>query len=273
VAVSTYTRTLQEQAYFRELPRALDLLEAAGLPRAQRPRVALLKGRANYICGRAILDAAPEPSAASAVARATWLRLALFYLEDPTADLDGFPLLPGLPAGHPAQVLRAAQSMLTKVRALPNCCRGRAAKRCAAGVRTLRAERAHLVVTNHAYLLARPEDFSHVLCDECDHLHEVTLSARSFDIELDEVVALSEDLRRKRRRDSGALAILKPFLERLDLGENGDRLREAAEESEGFTTGLDAAAHLTAREMRAFEAYRREVAPSLAKEEQAFSAA
>lgn len=270
VAVSTYTRALQEQAYFRELPRALDLLESAGLPRADRPRVALLKGRANYICGRAILDAAPEPSSASAVARATWLRLAMFFLEDTSADLDGFPLMPGMPAGHSAQVLRAANGMLRKVRALPNCCRGRAAKRCAAGVRTLRAERAHLVVTNHAYLLARPDDFSHVLCDECDHLHEVTLSARSFDIELDEVTDLIHNLRRKRRRDSGALAVLGPFLERLHLGENGERLLGAAEETESFTTGLDAAAHVTAREMRAFEDYRREISPSLAKEETAF---
>ena len=270
VAVSTYTRTLQEQAFFRELPRALDLLESAGLPRERRPRTALLKGRANYICGRAILDAAPEPAAASAVARATWMRLALFFLEDQSADLDGFPLMPGLPGGHPGQVLRAADGMLRKVRALPNCCRGRAAKRCAAGVRTLRAERAHLVVTNHAYLLARPDDFSHVLCDECDHLHEVTLSARSFDIELDEVVELVSDLRRARRRDAGALAVLGPFLERLSLGEQGERLREAKEESGGHADALDAAAHLCAREMRAFEGYRREAMSGLTREESAF---
>ncbi|MFX9093392.1 DEAD/DEAH box helicase, partial [Acinetobacter baumannii] len=43
VIVSTGTKTLQDQLYFRDLPR---VREALGVP----VRTALLKGRANYLC-------------------------------------------------------------------------------------------------------------------------------------------------------------------------------------------------------------------------------
>ncbi|MHC4823608.1 MAG: ATP-dependent DNA helicase [Planctomycetota bacterium] len=269
-AVSTYTRALQEQAFFREVPRALDLLEAAGVPRASLPKVSLLKGRANYICGRAILDAAPEPSAASTVARATWLRLAMFYLEDPTADLDGFPIDPGLPCGHRSRMVRIAGAMLRQVRAIPNCCRGRATMRCAAGVRTLRSERSHLVVTNHAYVLARPEDFSHVVFDECDHLHEVALSAKSYDIELDDVAKLAMELRQSRGRDRGPLLMLQMLLEKLAPGDRGERLEKASAEAQQYVGELDTAAHETAGQLRVFEDFRSGEAGKRTREEAAF---
>jgi Rad3-related DNA helicase len=270
VAVSTYTRALQEQAFFREVPRALELLEAAGVPRAELPRVSLLKGRSNYICGRAILDAAPEPSAASLVGRATWLRLALFYHEDPTADLDGFPLASGIPAGNAVRQARTAGRMVAQVRALPNCCRGRAAMRCGAGIRTLRAERSHLVVTNHAFVLARPEEFSHLVFDECDHLHEVALSARSFDIELDEVTQMVSDLRLARGRDRAPLPLLQKLLAKLARGDRTERLECAAQEADGFSAALDAAAHDNTRELRAFEKFRLAEQGARTREEAAF---
>ena len=50
VAVSTYTRALQEQAFFNEVPRAVELLKECGLTDEQLPRISLLKGRNNYIC-------------------------------------------------------------------------------------------------------------------------------------------------------------------------------------------------------------------------------
>lgn len=270
VAVTTYTRALQEQAFFREIPRALELLEGVGVPRDELPRVSLLKGRSNYICGRAILDAAPEPQSSSLVARTTWLRLALFYFEDPTADLDGFPLSSGVPAGHATRQVRTAQRMVATVRALPNCCRGRSARRCGAGIRTLRAERAHMVVTNHAYVLSKPDDFSHLVFDECDHLHEVALSVRSYDIELDEVTALADRLRSGRGRDRAPLQILKHLLSRLAPGDRGERLETATECVQLFTDSLDSASHETTRELRKYDKYRRSEEGSRTREEAAF---
>ena len=270
VAVSTYTRALQEQAYFREIPRALELLRRAGLPDERMPRVSMLKGRANYICGRAIGDAAPDPGAGSSAARATWLRLALHYHEDLSADLDGFSLAPGVPLGNLAAVMRAARAKVNEVRALPRCCEGRLARRCAAGVRTLRAERSHLVVTNHAYVLARPDVYSHLVFDECDHLHEVTVSARSFDIDLEEVAGLSRLLTEGRGRDRAPLERLERLLARLPAGDLSDDLRSAAEAAARGALALDAAGHETTRELRRYRDYRREVGDGLAPEEKAF---
>ncbi len=270
VAVSTYTRALQEQAFFREVPRALQLLEACGLNHSELPKVCLLKGRANYICGRAILDAAPEPSQASVVAQAAWMRLALFYLEDETADLDGFPLAPGLPSSNRARLIRTSRHMLQQVRALPNCCRGRAAHRCGAGIRSKRAERAHLVVTNHAFVLARPEEFGHVVFDECDHLHEVALSAKSYDIELDEVAKMVLELQQSRGRNQAPLTRLERLLQKLAPGDRGERLMVATEEASDFLGALDAAVHETTRQLRVFEDYRQQEAGKRSREEAAF---
>jgi ATP-dependent DNA helicase DinG len=269
-ALSTYTRALQEQAYFRELPRALALLREAGLPPERMPRVALLKGRGNHLCGRALADLAPEPGAASLIARATWLRLVLFWCEDPAADLDGFPLAPGVPSAQPARAARAAQRTVEAARALPECCRGRAALRCGAGVRSLRAERAHLVVTNHAYVLSKPTDFAHVVFDECDHLHEVTLSVRSYDLELDEATALVEGLQRGRGRDQAPLARLARLLQSLAPGDTPERLLAAAEEAFTHAGGLDAAAVAVTRELRTFQRYQEERKPDLGREEEPF---
>jgi ATP-dependent DNA helicase DinG len=270
VGLSTYTRALQEQAFFREVPRALELLREAGQPSELMPRVSMLKGRANYICGRAIVDAAPETGAASAVARATWLRLALYYSEDSSVDLDGFSLDPGIPLGNPARTIRAASAMVGQVRAIPTCCHGKSALRCGAGVRTLRAERSHLVVSNHAFVLSRPDYFSHILFDECDHLHEVTLSVRSYDIELDEVTSLAIDLQTGRGRDRAPLERLHQLMERLAQGDKSDALQEQSRMAVEGTRKLDAAAHECTRELRLYREYLKTEGDNRTAEERAF---
>ncbi|MDP6940706.1 MAG: ATP-dependent DNA helicase [Planctomycetota bacterium] len=268
--VSTYTRALQEQAFFREIPRALELLKEAGLTDEQLPRVSMLKGRANYICGRAIRDAAPNSGSGSAVAHATWLRLALFYCEDSSADLDGFPMDPGIPLGNPAKVVRTARRTMGTVRSIPQCCVGRYAKRCAAGVRSLRAERSHLVVTNHAFVLARPEYFQHLVFDECDHLHQVATSALSFDIEFDEVVGLCDELTRSRGRDAAPMVRLGRLMSRLAPGDSTEALRSAVEKANKGLGLLEAAALECTRELRAYQDWRKKFGDELSSEERAF---
>jgi ATP-dependent DNA helicase DinG len=270
VGLSTYTRALQEQAFFREVPRALELLREAGQPVELMPRVSMLKGRANYICGRAIVDAAPEAGAASAVARATWLRLALYYCEDSSVDLDGFSLDPGVPLGNPARTIRAAGAMIGQVRAIPTCCHGKSALRCGAGVRSLRAERSHLVVSNHAFVLSRPEYFSHLLFDECDHLHEVTLSVRSYDIELDEVTRLAVDLQSGRGRDRAPLERLHRLMDRLAAGDKSEALQEQSRMAVEGTRKLDAAAHECTAELRLFREFQQNEGANRTAEERAF---
>ena len=270
VALSTYTRALQEQAFYREVPRALRLLREAGLPAARLPRVSLLKGRSNYVCGRAIREAAPQPGQGGLLERAAWMRLALHWAEDPTGDLDALPLDAGLPAGPDRRALRRLRAMTDQVRSLPRCCEGRGLFRCAAGVRSLRAERSHLVVTNHAFVLIQPEAHGHVIFDECDHLHEVTVSVRSFDIELDEAVALPRELLQGRGALPGALARLHRFVGRLPAGDGSERLREAAAEAPGAARALEQAALACARDLRDYRRYRLEAGGELSPEERAF---
>lgn len=137
-------------------------------------------------------------------------------------------------------------------------------------MRTLRAERAQLVVTNHAYVLAKPEDFGHAVFDECDHLHEVALSARSYDIELDEVAGVLEDLQRGRGRDAAPFARLARLLRDVPPAELPERLLEAATGAGEHAVALDAAVLAVTRELRAFEGYRKERRDDLTREEEPF---
>ncbi|MEM7518858.1 MAG: DEAD/DEAH box helicase, partial [Planctomycetota bacterium] len=79
VGVATYTRTLQEQAMDREVPRALKALARAGHPGGAR--ISMLKGRENYVCWRALKleepDADDEPEAWLA-----WISVVLFAAHD-----------------------------------------------------------------------------------------------------------------------------------------------------------------------------------------------
>ena len=125
-------------------------------------------------------------------------------------------------------------------------------------------------MTNHAFVLARPEEFSHIVFDECDHLHEVALSARSFDIELDDVTKLAADLRTARGRDRAPLPMLKRLLSKLAAGDRNERLSAASKEAEEFTASLDAAAHDNTRELRDFEKFRKDEQGARTREEAAF---
>ena len=69
---------------------------------------------------------------------------------------------------------------LRLVRADAGCCTIEVDRRtCGAHVSRRRAERAHVVVTNHAFALARRDLFRHLVFDECEHLHDVAHDAFS----------------------------------------------------------------------------------------------
>jgi Rad3-related DNA helicase len=189
LGVATFTRALQEQAAERELPRALAALAAAGLD--PLPRTAVLKGRQNYLCWRALERAVPQPSLvddgpASILA---WTELALFALADPEGDLDRLSLAPRLPGfssvARAAGLARELARLARETRSEPGCCAQKRDRRaCAAEVARRRAERAHLVVTNHALALQKRDFLKHVVFDECEHLHDQAQSAFSHEVSL-----------------------------------------------------------------------------------------
>lgn len=208
VGVATYTRALQEQARDRELPRALSALARAGLPGGFR--VAVLKGRENYVCWRALRSAGPDPLDGPETWLA-WTRLALFALSDGDADLDRFPRRTPLRLDSPDAFDRQLAATLREVRARTGCCpfqEDRAT--CGAELARRRAERSHVVLTNQSFTLARQEFFKHLVFDECEHLHAQAHNAWSHRFRFRTVRALLERLGRENARSPiervGALA-------------------------------------------------------------------
>lgn len=198
VAVATYTRALQEQAIDRDVPLALQMLERTGID--EQIRVAPLKGRANYVCWRALRAALPEPEESSAHIGA-WLHLAMFAFLDPEGDLDR--LRGDGTATQGEAFVRARKTLATSVRAQVGCCSHAAdRKTCCAELARRRAERSHVVVTNHALALARRDLFKRFVFDECEHLHDVAHGAFSHGLPLPNLKRLID------RTGSGSRSVL-----------------------------------------------------------------
>ncbi len=206
VGISTYTRALQEQAAMREVPRALAALARCGL--VERPRVSLLKGRVNYVCWRALRAQVPGDGE-SAETWLAWTMLALFALRDEDGDLDRLPVRFPLAASGPttarergatSRCQRELEALVRVARAQSSCCtHGDDRQTCAAEVARLRAERSHVVLTNHALALLRQSFFKHVIFDECEHLHDQAHTAWSHSLTIGEFSELLARLRAPRR--------------------------------------------------------------------------
>ncbi|MCB9914044.1 MAG: hypothetical protein H6828_02710 [Planctomycetes bacterium] len=182
VGIATYTRALQEQAMDREVPRALAALRRAGAPAGFR--ITMLKGRENYLCWRALKLHVPEPGTSGEELLA-YAQLVTFALTDGEGDLDRLPRRPPVTTSF-ERAHRAAQTdLLRQVRAQTSCCRARDDRHtCAAEGARRRAERSHLVLTNHSFALARQDFFQHVVFDECEHLHDQAHAAWSHSLDL-----------------------------------------------------------------------------------------
>lgn len=179
IGVATYTRTLQEQAFERELPRALEALREAGVE--GEIRTSLLKGRQNYLCWAKLKSLAPTLDDSAEDFLAWWL-LARYAVEEGSGDLDRFE--PEIPVELPKaeKILERVQKLRRDAASGQECCRaGEGKKFCGADIARRRAERSHLVLTNHAFVFAAPEFFRHLVFDEAEHLHTQALSSESVE--------------------------------------------------------------------------------------------
>jgi ATP-dependent DNA helicase DinG len=202
VGVATYTRALQEQAMEREVPIALRALASAGEPSGFR--VAVLKGRENYLCWRSFLLALPEEDDAPE-SFLGWASLLLFALGDGEGDLDRFPLRSAIGLASETSYRRALEGLVRGVRARQGCCtHAQDRLTCAAELARRRAERSHVVLTNHAFALTRREFFRHIVFDECEHLHDQALNAWSHRLSLRAARGVLAGLHRPRNESSRA---------------------------------------------------------------------
>ncbi len=177
VLISTYTRNLQDQLLDKDVPVLQAALEAAGEPPV---RVALLKGRANYLCLGRLADLRRRAVTLSPLERWGLAKLLIWALTTEDGERSGLPLA------------REEERIWEQVAALPEVCRGPAHRNCFFFRARRRAEGAHLLIVNHALLLADvateggllPEA-RHAVLDEAHHLEEAATRALGFSLDLE----------------------------------------------------------------------------------------
>ena len=215
VVVATCTRSLQDQLFERDLPALLDALGLA-LP------VALLKGKQNYLCPRALEIIDPDGDDEIACVEA----LRIWSAGDTVGDLDRFPYADN----------DVARRMRARVATDPGACTSatcRRARECFWARARRRAAEAKLVIVNHA-LLARASDaegilppFDALIVDEAHRLEGVLSSQLERAVSrhrIDELLRLTGSASGGRRGGSGLLGRVRSFA--LPLLDSGSPTRE-----------------------------------------------
>lgn len=203
VIVATCTRSLQDQLFERDVPALLDALDLS-------LDVAVLKGKGNYVCPRALELAEGQGAEETEAIEA----LRAWTAVDPSGDLDRF-------GGADAEAFRRVRP---RVAADPTACAGptcRRGRECFWARARRRAGEASVVVVNHA-LLARAAESDGLLpeadvliVDEAHRLEGVLVSQMELGVSrhrFDELVRLTGSLTGGRRTGGGLLSRLRSLL-------------------------------------------------------------
>jgi len=163
VVVSTATRTLQDQLLGKELPQVARLLGSA-------LRVAVLKGRSNYLCVRRFAEHLADPARLDPAERENFLPLLVWARSTVSGDIEechGFGR--DRNAGLWSKLQSDGKAAIPPRHPLFRRCFHQRARR--------RAEAAHVLVVNHALLLsdlaldhALLPRFERLVVDEAHHL-------------------------------------------------------------------------------------------------------
>jgi len=239
VVVSTATRNLQSQLIGSDIPRALEVLGDG----ASKFRVALLKGRANYLCLRAVGDFfAPGFWTMSKEEQDEVPRFIDWLRSTPDGDLDRYE---GLPRG------------------LLTCpgeeCGGRHCpfySRCFVYRARRKAAEADLVVVNHSLVLAEAAGgnaailpaYGRLVLDEAHNLEDIATDALSSEFSMPALTRILNRLVRRgkgrRGRAGGVLASVERQLAKgiLSGTEVGGRVRRLLSDAAGLAVRIASAA-------------------------------
>lgn len=216
VVISTNTRNLQSQLIEKDLPLVREAIRADfGEDEAGRLRVALLKGRANYLCLRRLallmehsqfeLD---RPELRHFAAVVAW------SAQTPDGDLDTF-----------AGASHADPAFLSKLASTGEECPGRACRycrRCFLQKARVRASAAHVVIANHALVFSESQmpgsalpSYAQIVFDEAHNLEEAATRHLSTEVTMMRLNQLLRRLSRgKGKRSGGVLEVLRNHLEK-----------------------------------------------------------
>jgi len=241
VVISTNTINLQEQLYHKDLP---DLAEVLPL----NFRAAVLKGRSHYLCPARL--AALRRMGPASLEEMDVLARVLVWLTH-TTDGDGDELF--LATAQERAIWQGLSARFDGCDA--ERCRLFHKGECFFYRARRTAEAAHLVIVNHALLLADvavqnralPE-YRFLIVDEAHHLEPATTSGLSFEVDQQTIRRLLEEI--GHRRGAGAFSGL--------LGETLSRCRSArlepqiVEKVAHFATQIAQAAEKANRELQEF---------------------
>jgi len=222
VVVSTATRNLQSQLMSSDIPRALRTL-----PEGTVCRVALLKGRSNYLCLKSLSELMQDGYfALSGPDREAFGRLVEWFATTDDGDLDRVD----------------AESLRPRITCAGEDCGGRRCPyfaKCFVQKARDRAAHAHLVVANHALVLAEASGdgggilpaYGRLVFDEAHNLESVATDFFSVEISRESFAQLLRRLERRRGRGGpvkGVLGVVTRHLERGALGSAAcaERVRE-----------------------------------------------
>jgi DNA polymerase-3 subunit epsilon/ATP-dependent DNA helicase DinG len=176
VIVSTFTRGLQEQLVSKDVPLASAALEACG---GEPVRGVALKGRSNYLCLRRWLQESRDAKSDPAM-DALKIKVAIWLETTSSGDRAELTLT--------ASEDRAFSTMsATTDNCLQTVCRSSFGNRCYFNRSRMEAQKAHIIIMNHALLFASLGEENTVLgsldkliVDEAHHLESVATSQFSF---------------------------------------------------------------------------------------------
>jgi DNA polymerase-3 subunit epsilon/ATP-dependent DNA helicase DinG len=234
VVISTNTIALQDQLIQKDIP---DLIEATGLD----IQAAVLKGRSNYLCPRrfnAMRRRKPENLEELRV-----IGKVLVWLQtSQSGDRSELNL-----NGTPERLIWSRISAEDEGCKLETCLK-RTGGRCPFYKARMAAESAHILVVNHALLLADAATenrvlpaYNYLIIDEAHHLESATTDAMAYRLRAQDVNRLVRDLGSHEqglmgRLLSAAYALLKPS----DLGELNKLIAEATDRAFRFDTEMTA---------------------------------
>ena len=214
VVVSTNTINLQEQIIGKDIPALKKVLEESGMLEPGDLKVALLKGRANYLCLRRWQQLSRSDSLT--VDDAKLLAKTSVWLQDTPAGDRGEINLLGRDAVNWNHISAGEKGFCLDMRD-GSLCFLRAARQ--------RAEQAHIIVVNHALLmsdLARGggliPDYQHVIVDEAHHLEDAATSHFGFELSQGDLDRALEPAGRLAASVRQALTTEAPDTATLDTG-------------------------------------------------------
>lgn len=211
VVVSTNTINLQDQLFFKDIPDLQRMLGDAASPKNAPLHAALLKGRSNYLCLRRYKETRRSDT---------------LQPEEVQALLKVYFWLPTTQSGDRAELVfhEREQFAWSRINVTPETCTGPRCpefRECFFFRARRRAEAAHLVVVNHALLIADLATealvlpaYAHVVIDEAHNLEDVATDQLSFAVDQAALLKFCDDLYNEggARMVSGVLSELRTVM-------------------------------------------------------------